>query len=103
LRSLSLKNWDYYENGVLRRQYSKDSLDSTVDICKEYYSDGKLKIVSKSCFGPKHGPTIEYYENGTIKSTAFYSFGKLNGELIEYDAKGNISSRTVYKDGVQIQ
>lgn len=68
---------------------------------KEYYEDGKLKSVSETLSGIKHGYTTIYYENGNVKSKEHFENGVANGRQVSYFPNGAVESIANFSKGKQ--
>ncbi len=89
-----------YSNGVIRVKghYSNNFLAGT---CREFYGNGKLKLVEHyDSWARPDGERIAYYENGFKKSTEWFKKGVKSGpEIIFYEQNGNLHFKRNYTEG----
>ena len=75
---------EYYENGNLKEEGTRDSIlyDGVI---KKWYENGQLKMEANYVDGRKEGNYKEWYENGQLKCEGNYSDGEKIGTWKEYD------------------
>lgn len=66
---------------------------------KEYYRNGKPKLVEHWRGGQREGSFRAYYENGKLRQEGNYEEGQLEGLLVDHAPDGSISAETVYTAG----
>jgi hypothetical protein len=70
---------------------------------KEYYDNGKLKIIGKTDRnGNWIGTVKKFYNNGQIESECNYSKGLPNGTINGYDTSGILNYKAIYVRGKMI-
>ena len=75
--------------------------NDTIDKYEEYYSNGKIKLISTVKKGEKIGELIEYFENGNVKSKGHFIENRLHeGECLVFYENGVLKSKTNYKNGM---
>jgi hypothetical protein len=85
---------------VSELEYIKISKDSIVPdgYYKEYYSNGKLKVLSFAKLGIQDSVCIVFSENGNKISESFKSDGSFIGPQKEYNSNGSNKSIVYYKN-----
>ena len=98
---------EYYENGIVKRQYSLNSDENFDGLATTYYESGEVKYVGNYNDGLRIGEHIENYRNGKIKK--YFRYEIVGGEekwiekksydesdLILFDIK-HVSKKFEYK------
>ncbi|EDP94591.1 hypothetical protein U8527_16845 [Kordia algicida OT-1] len=111
---------DFDENGTLIK--SMIEIDETHTVFKEFFSNGKLKLVENHRYNKKNGEKITYFDNGQLRQKLIYNKGKLvenvacfdrsgkkinngdfangNGLVKFYNADGKLYKEAIYKNGL---
>ena len=72
-----------------------------VEYNREYYPSRKLKRITETLNGMRHGTEKIYYENGKLKTLLHYQNNKLDGECIQYYENGEVRSKAIYTNNVK--
>ncbi|WMJ72627.1 toxin-antitoxin system YwqK family antitoxin [Cytophagaceae bacterium ABcell3] len=67
----------------------------------KYYSNGKIKRISRYHKNKLEGPYTEYYKNGRLKIHAYYEKDLLKGSYKRYYPNGNLAFTSIYKDSLK--
>lgn len=100
---LGLKDHYYYwtKSGIIyRTEYGFDG-KPLHGIYKEYYKDGKLKMMGSLTYGLKDGLWKEWYNNGSIMKVENYNLGLLNGEMKKWNLENVLVYSGTYKNGIK--
>ncbi len=94
----TIKKYRYYENGNIKEEITciiedKDTLFHGE--AKEFYPNGKVKIISSYLNGKIHGNTKNYYENGLLKTNGWIKNDNLDSIFYTYFNIGNTQSNRI--------
>jgi hypothetical protein len=91
---------EYFDDGKVKiiAQYKDNKING---LYKVYYKDGSKKIISQYSVGKLNGFKIVYYPNGNIKWYCTYKNDKENGTFKKYFQNNKISSIAQFRDGLQ--
>ena len=89
-----------YPNGNLKIEYLYSSGD--VMTVKEYYENGKIKLISRRKTNKLDGVSEKYYENGQLQETATYAQGQLNGIRNNYYENGKLEAIMNFNMGKEV-
>ncbi len=95
--------WEYYyEDGSLEEEIDFDGDYGKMVV---YDQDGNINIEGNvdAYYNLYEGEVKEYYPNGKIKLIANYSEGYLHGESTYYDQEGNVTKVEVYEYEVLVE
>ncbi|MEO0405311.1 MAG: hypothetical protein AAF193_10600, partial [Bacteroidota bacterium] len=105
-----LEKIEKYQGGVLLTDADEAAL---LEIKKEYYEDGKIKLIGSYRDGSKQGVFREYNKEGEIQKSFVYqenvllgegivdAEGRRQGEWILYYSTGEIRAKGEYIDGLK--
>lgn len=87
--SRKVKTIDFYDNGnkFRSRMFNKTG---GIDIVKEWYRNGQIKLEQRFRAGKKNGQWITWYENGVKESEKNYFNGLIHGLVQQWNLKGEI-------------
>jgi antitoxin component YwqK of YwqJK toxin-antitoxin module len=86
------KKW--HDNGVLAMEctYKHNEQDG---LYKEYYTDGKVRLIQEYVEGTKHGKYTSYFPNGKVFNDGYFVNGKAK-ELKFYNREGKYETTKTY-------
>ena len=68
---------------------------------KEYYPNGKVKVLAEFKGGKQHGAYHSYFQNGAVEKEGHFTEGQPDGQFNEYYRNGNIKAINFFKNGLQ--
>jgi antitoxin component YwqK of YwqJK toxin-antitoxin module len=120
----TIKN--YYDNGILKEEYSLNSDGKKEGHYKFYYPNGGIKkkgvyinqqldgeyieyfnnsntyFIENFNNGVQEGEYKKYFNNGQLKIKSNYENNQLNGDYISYHQNGNVNIIAKYKNNKKI-
>ena len=91
------EGYDRDRDGVLQFKY--EYLKTGLQMKKEYYKDGTLKMEGECLYHEFNGKVKEYYHNGKLKIECEYQNGLKNGKSKEFFENGELYFEGEYLNG----
>lgn len=89
----------WYDTGVKKLEVNYDEAGLAFGVCKEYYTDGKLKSEGEYVKDLEEGLHKWYFKSGDLDQTVVYKEGMANGKVKHYYDGGKMKMDADYKDG----
>jgi len=90
---------EYYDDGILKAEYSVNQEGRLEGERKEYFHSGELSSVGHWENDTLDGDVIHYYLNGKIESKLSFKKGKKNGLFLFYNKDGKVKQKSFWVDG----
>ncbi|MGK0389215.1 MAG: antitoxin component YwqK of YwqJK toxin-antitoxin module [Maribacter sp.] len=88
----------WYDTGVKKLEINYDGEGLASGICKEYFTDGKLKSEGEYVKDLEEGLHKWYFQSGELDQTIVYKGGLANGKVKHYYDGGKMKMDADYKD-----
>lgn len=96
--------FEFYDNGNLKSENILDgNNEKEIEVYKEYYPNGFLKIEMNTVNGNKNGVYREYYENGNVKYEGIFKNHIPIKKQYFFNANGSLLKIEIWKNGKVIK